>query len=239
MHHSLSSWWSIEDGSMCTPINRWPRDTVHYTSLVHDLTNHFPKDDGSFEMEFMALGAYIYIGDLSGNYLINNIEAIGEDIANVYSYCHRGLKPCLGKKRIKKGFDLELCKDFFDTYILSGDLEYDNQQLNIAMDWFQHGYYKASQRYRGVDRTTLRENSFHMRQTLKNEIRKCDGIVRIWADIRDGSVIVERHNYFYVWYIDGLYKLASDFDLLISTRSYATFVRRLSQLNLSHLSKEL
>lgn len=238
MHHSLSSWWSIEDSSMCTPINRWPKDEVHYTSLMHDLTNHFPKDDGSFEMEFMALGAYIYIGDLSGDYLINNIEAIGEDIANIMLYCDRDLKPCLGKLRIKKHFSMELCKHYFNKYAESEQINFFDENKDKAMVWFQHGYYKASQRYRGVDRKTLRENSFHMRQTLKNEVRKCDGIVRIWADIRDGSVIVERHNYFYLEHTNGFYKLASDFDLLINTRSYATFVKRLHQLNLSHLSEE-
>lgn len=141
-------------------------DPLGGMAVAHDILEHFPKDDGSPEGEYQALGASLYIrgnGDDPRN--LSPEESIAADLSTVWDVLvnrerRSFVEPCASSK------DADLMKRArlaVSYWVSEAKAEYSQDEKSqpdfISQErvacWIAKGYRRAAARYRGISRDML------------------------------------------------------------------------------------
>lgn len=135
-------------------------DPLGGMAVAHDILEHFPKDDGSAEGEFMALGASLWIRGEAGYYSNGTPEEnvasdfpLIFDVVNYQSNCPSFRTPPRHRadEHVEELADNVLQKA---SKLLREEREISIHQTDrdkIAR-WLTYGYVKAYRRYKAIDR---------------------------------------------------------------------------------------
>ncbi len=119
--------------------------------VAHDILEHFPKDDGSAEGEYQALGAALYLRG-TGGYGWNGTaeENIASDLPMIWGI-QAYVRPC---HKVRAADLLDRCREAVRLAIKEMRYSFDEPDLpsaesreNIAR-WIAKGYKRAERRYR-------------------------------------------------------------------------------------------
>lgn len=135
-------------------------DPLGGMGVAHDILEHFPKDDGGAEGEFMALGASLFIRGESGYFQRNGrVHSAEENLASdfpeiwnhmVYEDRRTHVKPC---GSVRDEDLMERCREIVRLGVRElREREHDQIPDREARErmarWFAKGYKKAERRYR-------------------------------------------------------------------------------------------
>ncbi len=127
-------------------------DPLGGMAVAHDILEHFPKDDGSAEGEYQALGAALYLRG-NGGYWDGRAtpeENIAVDLPMIWGI-QGYVRPC---HKVKDSDLLDQCREAVSLAIKEMGYSLEENELpsaesreNIAR-WIAKGYKRAEKRYR-------------------------------------------------------------------------------------------
>mgnify|MGYP001599717771 CR=1 FL=1 len=127
-------------------------DPLGGIGVAHDILEHFPKDDGSAEGEYMALGASLWIRGHAGYYQNGTAaENIASDLPMVWGI-QSHVKPC-GLSRDSEGIEQarEAVKHWAREFkYMEGSKLPSHEERERVARWIAKGYKRAQTRYRGI-----------------------------------------------------------------------------------------
>lgn len=182
-------------------------DPLGGMAVAHDILEHFPKDSGDAEGEFMALGASYRIRGKTG-YMqkkgnVNPPEVhLASDFPQIFQTTQErnGNTTIRPTKKVKIAEDVwqafhaivENGKNLLESEFEQGHLLADEDKEKIV-DWMALGYHKAGQRYKNIDFYTLAYTVFSTIESESDrELENAEEgmILTVKVNIKDLSVIM-------------------------------------------------
>lgn len=144
-------------------------DPLTGMAIAHDILEHFHRDDGSQEAEFMALGASLFVRGEGyfaqrGSNSTDPAEHLSGEFGLIYDALCQRSEPTTVRdpgRTTKLEDDLEELldrmfmkarKEFFDSHEEESERRYLREpQATRMRGWFRRGYRKAIKRYKEID----------------------------------------------------------------------------------------
>ena len=171
---------------------QWIRDADAYTGMAipHDILEHFPKEPGPVEGEFMALGASIFVRGEGGYWAASYsspAKNIGSDLPDIWGRVARGdqyLRPFPHRScAIWGGYAEDTINEVLHEFkrldragerrydIDRGDSKLTSSVIETMRAWMRNGYRLARRRY-------FNYNACHMTYLFQQIEKEADRVVK-------------------------------------------------------------